>query len=132
MSSKTNMPIDQLTWDFSVTQVMDVREITQAPKDGVYIRGMFLEGARWDRERGQLTEPLPMELFDQMPVVHFKPVDNKRKTAKGVYSCPCYFYPVRTGTRERPSFMLAVELKSQEPADYWVKRGTALLLSLAQ
>jgi dynein heavy chain len=42
-------------------------------------------------------------------------------------------YPLRTGTRERPSFMIAVDLKSGagKSPDVWTKRGTALLLSLS-
>jgi len=49
----------------------------------------------------------------------------------GVYSCPAYYYPRRTGTRERPSFIVAVDLKSGEKSpEHWTKRGTALLMSL--
>jgi dynein heavy chain len=49
-----------------------------------------------------------------------------------VYSCPLYLYPLRTGTRERPSFRINTELKcGQAEPDHWVMRGTALLLSLA-
>jgi dynein heavy chain len=73
-----------------------------------------------------------MELIVPMPVMHFKPVEAKKRPPKGVYACPLYLYPVRTGTRERPSFMTMVDLKSgaAEP-EHWVMRGTALLLSLA-
>ena len=43
-----------------------------------------------------------------------------------------YLYPIRTGSRERPSFMIMVELESgSADTDHWIKRGTALLLSLA-
>ena len=49
-----------------------------------------------------------------------------------MYRCPMYLYPLRTGTRERPSFMIPVDLKAgAADADFWVKRGTALLLALA-
>ena len=49
----------------------------------------------------------------------------------GVYTCPCYYYPNRTGDSGRPSFVVAVDLKSGAmSADHWVKRGTALLMSL--
>lgn len=73
-----------------------------------------------------------MELIVPMPIIHFRPVENKKKSSRGVYSCPLYLYPVRTGTRERPSFMGTVDLKAgaAEP-DHWIMRGTALLLSLA-
>lgn len=48
-----------------------------------------------------------------------------------MYSCPCYYYPVRSGGTGRPSFVVAVDLKSGAvPYDHWVKRGTALLMSL--
>ena len=73
-----------------------------------------------------------MELVSPMPIVHFKPVDSKKKASKGFYTCPLYLYPIRTGTRERPSYMVSVEVKSGSvDTDFWTKRGTAMLLSLA-
>ena len=73
-----------------------------------------------------------MELNLVMPVINFKPTEGKKKGTKGVYPCPCYYYPERTGTRERPSYMITVDLKSGKvEADHWIKRGTAILLSLA-
>lgn len=42
------------------------------PKEGAYCDGLFLDGARWNRQEGCLEEPPPMELFYQMPVIHFK------------------------------------------------------------
>ena len=93
---------------------------------------MFLEGAGWDFEEGCLCEPNPMELIVPMPVFLFKPVENKKKSSKGLYSCPLYIYPHRTGTRERPSFMVSVDLKcGNADSDHWIMRGSALLLSLA-
>ena len=96
------------------------------------MKGLFLEGAGWEPENSCLTEPKAMELVLPMPIFLFKPVENKRKSTKGIYSCPMYLYPIRTGSRERPSFMIMVELKSgSADPDHWIKRGTALLLSLA-
>lgn len=47
-----------------------------------------------------------------------------------MYECPCYYFPKREGTIGRDSFMLKVDLKSGDyPAEFWVKRGTALLMS---
>ena len=49
----------------------------------------------------------------------------------GIYSCPCYYYPNRAGTADRASYVVSVDLKSGAmTADHWVKRGTALLMSL--
>ena len=49
----------------------------------------------------------------------------------GIFTCPCYYYPNRSGSSGRASFVVGVELKTGEKsADHWVKRGTALLMSL--
>jgi len=126
------IPIDMLSFSFSIVDA-DAVDITSPPQDGVYIREMYLEGAGWDRERKCLCEPNMMELIVQMPVVHFKPAERKRKAnSKNVYECPLYMYPVRTGSRERPSFIAMIELDTGGvEAEHWVKRGTALLLSLS-
>eukprot|EP00501_MAST-03F_sp_TOSAG23-6_P002456 GSMAST32.ASY1.ANO1.2566.1 assembled CDS len=124
--------IDSLSWDFPVMANTESTSIKEAPDAGAYIVGMFLEGAQWDYENTCLKDANPMELYSLMPIVHFKPVENKKRS-KGLYNCPCYYFPIRTGTRERPSYMLTVDLKSGAgvPGDFWVKRGTAILLSLA-
>ncbi|OQR90219.1 dynein heavy chain [Thraustotheca clavata] len=129
---KNGVSIDSLNWEFLIINQHE-DSIVVGPKDGAYVKGLFLEGARWDFEHDCLTEPNPMELYCNMPMIHFRPVENKKKAAKGTYSCPLYMYPIRTGTRERPSFMIAVDLKcgAQKVPDVWTKRGTALLLSLS-
>lgn len=49
-----------------------------------------------------------------------RPVENKKRSQKGYYSCPLYMYPVRTGTRERPSFQISVDLRTgSTDADHW-------------
>lgn len=128
---RNSIPIDTLSFEFSIIN-LDEKEILHPPKEGVYVKGMFLEGAGWDFENGCLNEPEPMELVVHMPILLFKPVENKKRIQKGIYLCPLYMYPLRTGSRERPSFMINVDLKSGAvDPDHWIKRGTALLLSLS-
>ena len=52
-------------------------------QDGVWIRGLFLEGAGWDKKNACLIEAEPMQLVSAMPTIHFKPVENKKKSGKG-------------------------------------------------
>ena len=128
---RNGLSIDTLSWEFPVMNQPETT-LTAPPKEGAYVRGLYLEGARWDGENGCLVEPNPMELYCPMPIVHFKPAESKKKSGKGMYVCPLYMYPVRTGTRERPSYMIPVDLKAGAfSGDFWVKRGTALLLALA-
>lgn len=44
-------------------------EGTPSPKAGTYIRGLFLEGARWDIPNNRLEEALPRRLHENMPPV---------------------------------------------------------------
>mmetsp|Transcript_2871 Transcript_2871/g.12278 ORF Transcript_2871/g.12278 Transcript_2871/m.12278 type:complete len:1013 (-) Transcript_2871:122-3160(-) len=129
---KNAIPIDTLSFEYSIMDAPE-EKIGPQPKEGVYIKDMYLEGAGWNFDDQCLCEPNPMELIVNMPIVHFKPSDAKKKRNPAeIYQCPLYMYPVRTGSRERPSFMVFVDLKAGDgDSDFWVKRGTALLLALA-
>lgn len=51
--------------------------------------------------------------------------------SSGMYSCPCYYYPNRAGSSDRASFVIGIDLHSGTmTSDHWIKRGTALLMSL--
>uniref|UniRef100_A0A3B4AHB3 Dynein axonemal heavy chain 2 n=1 Tax=Periophthalmus magnuspinnatus TaxID=409849 RepID=A0A3B4AHB3_9GOBI len=92
------------------------------PEDGVYIRGLYLEGAGWDKTNSCLVEAEPMQMVCPIPTIHFKPVERRKKMAKSE-SPDLPQTPVQTRN--------SLELKSgSAPADHWIKRGTALLLSL--
>ena len=140
-SRKANKPIDQFTWEFSFEK-LDTTVLSPA-REGAYINGLWLEGAKWDGDKNCITEPEPMKLFYKMPVIQFKPVltEGKQKGKKGqnLYQCPTYMYPIRTGVVERKSYMFTVMLPikpgiNNTPSsdqDFWTKRGAALLMSLA-
>lgn len=56
---------------------------------------------------------------------------NVRLTFADTYNCPCYYYP-RRSDHSKSAFVVAVDLKAgPQGSDFWVKRATALLLSLA-
>lgn len=116
--------------------------ISAPAKEGAYIEGLFLEGAKWDGDRNCIAEAEPMKLYYKMPIIQFKPVlsETKQKAKKGqnFYQCPTYMYPIRTGIKG-PSYMFTVQLPYKpnpnftgtNEQDFWIKRGTALLMSLA-
>lgn len=43
-----------------------------AARDGAYIHGLFMEGARWDIMQGVIMESKLKELFPQMPVINVR------------------------------------------------------------
>ena len=134
VSARLNgVSIDSLSYETPVLQSSDPSTLSGYPKDGVYVSGIFLEGATWNFAGSFLEESRPMELLSDMPIFHFKPVEGKRKGGKGMYTCPVYMYPFRSGSRERPSFVVSVEVRAGRfSSDFWVKRGVALLLSTSQ
>jgi dynein heavy chain, axonemal len=72
-------------------------ELTSAPKDGCYIRGLFLEGARWDSIQQQLTESKPKELYSEVPIIWLIPTVNRQQPSNGIYVCPVYKTLTRAG-----------------------------------
>jgi len=74
---RNNIAIDDLSWEF-IPMAGEQAALATGPKEGAYIGGMFLEGARWDLTAMTLADANPMELEAKMPIVHFKPVDNRR------------------------------------------------------
>lgn len=130
---KNAVAVDQLAFDFLVQNTGDPAQIPAAPKEGAYIRGLILEGAKWNIEGGHLEDAEPMQLFGSVPIILFKPMAKKKSAdVTTVYQCPMYYYPNRTGAPTRPSFQIWVEVKTGEyPPGFWVKRGTAFLLTTA-
>ncbi|XP_077326811.1 dynein axonemal heavy chain 2 [Lithobates pipiens] len=127
---QNNVSVDSLSWEFIVSTVDD-NNLVYPPKDGVWIRGLYLEGAGWDKKNSCLMEAEPMQLVCPLPTVHFRPTESKKKSSKGLYPCPCYYYPIRTGSSGRASFVIGVDLRTgASPPEHWIKRGTALLMSL--
>lgn len=103
----------------------DAAIANKSVEGGELIEGLFLEGAGWNWKDMCLIDPLPMELICKMPVIHFRPVENLKRKSKGIYQCPSYYYPIRSG-----SFVIAIDLKSGgKDSAFWTKRATAILLS---
>ncbi|XP_044063801.1 dynein axonemal heavy chain 5 isoform X1 [Siniperca chuatsi] len=97
-------------------------DVTQPPAEGVYVYGLYLEGAGWDRRSCKLIDSKPKVLFEMMPVIRMYAENNGVKDSR-LYSCPIYKKPVRTDM----NYIAAVGLKTSLPPEYWILRGVALL-----
>jgi dynein heavy chain len=130
-STSGNASIDRLEFDFQPDR-RAVEEIMSEVKEGAYIRGFYLEGAKWNMEKLHLCEPEVMELHVPMPVIWFKPIIKRTKAQANIYECPCYYYPRRQGDVTKASYMMRIDLKlgPEQTSEHWIKRGTALLMSL--
>lgn len=123
----------------------------QKPKDGAYMRGLFLEGARWDADHHVIAESHPRELFVPMPYIHLEPkmradvpvVEGVPEQYTGsttgtahVYMCPVYKTSFRQGTLSTTGhstnfvMFIRVPMAKEHKQKHWIKRGVAMLTQL--
>lgn len=124
---KNAWPLDQTTLTVEVTKKQE-HEIDAPPRDGAYIHGLFLEGARWDSKMNSLNESFLKELYPTLPVMYIRAIWNEKaaRSNQAFYECPVYV------TKDRgPTFVSFFNLKINPnigTASHWVKRGVAILL----
>lgn len=125
---KYRIPIDTLTFDFVV---LNTKSKDTAPADGVYINGIFLEGARWNWEQEIIDEQLPKILISEVPVIHLTPLKTSELDEGTRYKCPLYKTSERKGilstTGHSTNYVIPILLNTLVPATHWVKRSAALV-----
>ncbi|XP_014284130.1 dynein axonemal heavy chain 7 isoform X1 [Halyomorpha halys] len=129
---KYKIPIDLLAFDF---KIMSETDFDKPPDDGVYVDGLFIEGARWNMEIQKLDESLPKVLFDKMPILWLRPIRKSDLIMGTRYICPLYKTAERRGvlstTGHSTNFVIAIFLATQKNATHWIMRGVALLCQLS-
>jgi dynein heavy chain len=151
-SRRTKMPLDQMTTETFVTTYTDPKYVEdywqEAPPDGAFVHGLYIEGARWptleemDGEQEEVTGvPCSGVLFDSrlkellppLPVIYVKAVQVQptwEPSAVGylrrldyIYEAPVYLTSFRGHT-----YVFLATLKTNAPNSKWVLTGTAILM----
>ncbi|KAK2585046.1 hypothetical protein KPH14_008566 [Odynerus spinipes] len=149
---KYNTPIDQLKLDFNFTEIVldqdDIetahrkanKEVVEAykdlkePEDGVLIHGLSIDAGRWDFKFKILVDANIGEMHPSLPVTHVNPVLQLPEEDPR-YVCPLYKTSLRAGvlstTGHSTNFVLSLLIPSAQQQSYWILKGTALLIEIA-
>merc|ERR1712159_489217 len=137
---KYNVEIDRLEFNtYYKPEDVTSQTITEPPTDGVYVFGMYMEGARWDYADKAIRPSMPKVLYTEFPLMHFEPKLD-RKAPDGIYRCPVYKVLSRRGTLSTTghstNFVMWVELPGGKKdiknnlglsdQEYWIKAGVAM------
>lgn len=90
---------------------------------GVYVYGLFLDGAGWDRRNARLIEPTPKVLYTLIPVAHVFATNVEKPKSNTLYECPVYKKPRRTDL----TYIFPLLLKTNKDPAHWILRGVGLL-----
>jgi dynein heavy chain len=138
--------LDEVVMYSEVTK-QEEPELRAGPEEGVYIYGIILDGAGWDKKRACLVDQAPKVLFVELPVIHITgqqytekkggwgfavthaPAYLNPKCDMTKFSCPMYMYPRRC-TGALGTYVDQLDLPcGGDPPQKWQLRGVACLLT---
>ncbi|CAH1639911.1 unnamed protein product [Spodoptera littoralis] len=73
---KYELPLDKMCLQCDVTKKMKeeftIADTRSAPRDGAFVHGLLMEGARWDQQAGIIMDSKLKDLFPPMPVINVR------------------------------------------------------------
>uniref|UniRef100_H0XMF9 Dynein axonemal heavy chain 14 n=1 Tax=Otolemur garnettii TaxID=30611 RepID=H0XMF9_OTOGA len=134
------------TEEFSIIIQKKLNIVTRAFKgsdsfhSGVYIFGLFIEGARWNHEQSILDDSLPLEMCCDFPDIYFAPTKISAETPNAsnqtdpelyTFECPVYQTPERSRilatTGLSTNYLTSVYLPTKKHPSHWITMQVALL-----
>ena len=86
---KNELPLDKMCLTCEVTKKQP-GEVQQNMREGAYIHGLFMEGARWDVNVGSIAESTLKDLYPSMPVMYIRAITQDKQETRNLYECPVY------------------------------------------
>ncbi|CAB3241075.1 unnamed protein product [Arctia plantaginis] len=126
---KYELPLDKMCLQCDVTKKMKeeftVADTRAGPRDGAFVHGLLMEGARWDQQAGIIMDSRLKDLFPPMPVINVRAITQDKQDLRNMYECPVY----KTRTRG-PTYVWTFNLKTKDKPAKWTLAGVALLLQV--
>lgn len=122
-----------LTTEFSKFEAGESKEPLN---DGVYLSGLYLDGAAFDKRKMVLVDAPPKSLFNSVPMLGVTAVPKSRGSySYTTYECPVYKNKNRANVMVfgnlvgGQNLIFPARIKTEEAPSKWIMRGVALLAS---
>lgn len=132
---KNEWPLDKMCLQCEVTKKYNREDFPAPPREGSYVYGLYMEGARWDTQTGLIQDSRLKELTPAMPVLFIKAIPLDKQDVRGTYDCPVFKTKERGRANEQvavgvcPGFVWSLNLKTKVNPNKWILAGVAMLLS---
>lgn len=124
-AQRNQLELDKLLVQTDVMKKMTAEEIDAHSRDGAYISGLQMQGARWDVQAGGIERSKPKEMFCPMPILNCRAVSADKVDTNNVYYAPTY-----KTTQRGPTWVFSAQLKTKSPAGRWVMAGVGLIMDI--
>lgn len=132
---KNEWPLDKMCMNCDVTKKFNKEDFTMPPREGSYICGLFMEGARWDIASSTIQDAKLKDLTPAMPILYLKAIPVEKRDTRNIYECPTFKTKERGRANEQvavgvcPGFVWSFDLRTKAHPNKWTLAGVALLLS---
>lgn len=129
MHRKDSWSIDDTTYWNEFKDIERLDQVKECPKEGVYIHGLNLEGAKLEKK--YLAESDIKKLFFNLPILYVTTISKDELKKKmdtafgstGPYICPVYRYANRTDKY----LIFSPYFSTKVSPEHWILRGVAAL-----
>jgi dynein heavy chain len=111
-----------------VTTFNSPEEIPEAAKDGTYVSGLYLEGARWDSANNCLAPQFKKTLIYDMPVMLIVPMEASKLKLVGTFRTPLYVTSDRRNAAG-VGMVMEMDVASDKHPSHWILESAALVLN---
>ena len=74
--------LDDVVFHTEVLEYERVDQVRNPPREGVFVHGLFLDGAAWSRAESSVVESEPKRLFAPLPVLYVTAVTKAQQKVK--------------------------------------------------
>ncbi|KAM3960300.1 LOW QUALITY PROTEIN: dynein heavy chain at 89D [Aphomia sociella] len=121
-------PLDRSTQFTRVTKWISPDDIEERPGTGCYVRGLYLEGARWDLEDGCLRRSHPKVLVTELPIMYIIPIEFHKLKLQNTLRTPVYTTSQRRNAMG-VGLVFESDLWTAEHCSHWILQGVCLIMN---